>query len=530
MYRKAAGADAPDCALRIDAKGRVVDKVFGNGFSKMLSVFLLLSLFGVTALVADAAEQPPEIPREFRGVWVATVYNLNWPSKAGLTVAHQKAELRSILDRAASLHLNAILLQVRPSSDALYESKIEPWSAFLSGKMGVAPTPAYDPLAWAIEEAHARGLELHAWFNPFRALTSTEASASPGHVTRRHPEWIRRYGGQLLLDPGEPAVREYVRGVILDVLDRYDVDGIHIDDYFYPYPVKDKAGAIMPFPDDLTWQRYLAGGGKLSRQDWRRDNVNQFVESTYRTVKAEKRWVKFGISPFGIWRPRVPETIEARLDAYEQLYADSRRWLQEGWCDYFTPQLYWPIDPAAQSFPVLYRWWSEQNRVGRHLWPGIATERIGPQRPAQEIIRQIEITRGAVPKSAGASAAVADPGQICWDMKSLIRDLGGIDALLCQKAYPERALVPASPWLGAQTPAAPSIARNSRGITWKPVGEIPARWWAVQVKTNGEWYLRVLPSGTENLALEEGTQTVAVRTIDRYGNAGQPAVVDFTGR
>jgi len=489
-------------------------------FHRILSVF---GLIAVSFVPLRAAEQPPEIPREFRGVWVATVYNLNWPSKAGLPMAQQKVELQAILDRAVNLHLNAILLQVRPSSDALYDSKIEPWSVSLTGKMGQAP--GYDPLAWAITEAHARGLELHAWFNPFRALTSLQASVSASHVTRVHPEWVRKYGGQLLLDPGEPAVRDYVRRVILDVVKRYDVDGVHIDDYFYPYPIRDKAGVIAPFPDDATWQRYLTGGGKLNRGDWRRENINEFVESTYRSIKAEKRWVKFGISPFGIWRPRVPESIEAKLDAYDQLYADSRRWLQEGWCDYFSPQLYWPIEPAAQSFPVLYQWWSQQNRTGRHLWPGMATERIGPQRPAQEIARQIAITRQTAPDPAGAPLSV--PGQICWDMKSLMRDLGGIDAVLREGAYRDVALVPACPWLGSQNPSIPSVSQTARGITWKSVGEIPSRWWAVQTRNKGKWRLQVLPADASEAAVEEGADTVAVKAIDRYGNASRPAVVEI---
>ncbi len=485
----------------------------------------LLAIVGVlllSRLVCLALDQPPEIPREFRGTWVASVYNLNWPSKAGLSAAQQKAELRAILDRAVSLHLNAILLQVRPSCDALYDSKIEPWSAFLTGKMG--QSPGYDPLEWAIGEAHSRGLELHAWINPFRALPSANAAAAPTHVTRAHPAWICKYGGQLVLDPGEPAVREYVRRVILDIVKRYDLDGLHIDDYFYPYPVKDKSGAIVPFPDDATWQQYVAGGGKLTREDWRRSNINDFVESTYRAIKAEKRWVKFGISPFGIWRPRVPDTIEARLDAYDQLFADARHWLQEGWCDYFSPQLYWPIEPAAQSFPVLYRWWSEQNRTGRHLWPGLATERIGPERPAGEIIRQIAITREATPANAANPGSAAKQGQVFWDAKSLMRDLGGINARLRNEAYSEVALVPACPWLGTSTPDKPTVVVDARNAGWKPAGDVAARWWAVQVRNKGQWSLRVLPADTTTFPLEKGTEAVAVRAIDRCGNASEASV------
>lgn len=364
---------------------------------------------------------------EFRGAWVASVFNLDWPSKTGLSALAQKAELIAILDRAAELKLNAILLQVRPTSDALYASTEEPWSQFLTGKQGVAP--GYDPLEFAITEAHARGIELHAWINPFRAATSATAKLAPTHVAQKHPEWIRRYGTQLWVDPGEPAARAYVLGVISDIVSRYDVDGIHIDDYFYPYPVKGGA----PFPDDATWERYGAKSG-MTRADWRRENINDFVRSMYRTVKATKPRVRVGISPFGIWRPGVPATIEAQLDAYAQLFADSRKWLTEGWCDYLAPQLYWSIAPAKQSFPVLLDWWRAQSR-GAAVWPGIATERIGSTRPAREIVEEIALTR------RGTNSA----GQIHWSMKALMQNRGGIADLLQRGVYAEKAEQPPRP-------------------------------------------------------------------------------------
>ncbi|HEV7406805.1 MAG TPA: family 10 glycosylhydrolase [Chthoniobacteraceae bacterium] len=467
---------------------------------------VLCGLLALPALAADV----PDLPREFRGAWVASVYNLNWPSKPGLPTAQQQAELRAILDRAASVHLNAVLLQVRPASDALYESKLEPWSTYLTGAMGRAPEPRWDPLAWAITEAHARGLELHAWFNPFRAANDSSGAPAPNHIARTHPAWIRRFGTTSYIDPGIPAAREYVRGVIMDVVKRYDVDGIHIDDYFYPYPVKGRASG---FPDGDTFQQFQANGGKLGLADWRRDNTNQFVESLYRSIKTEKRWVKFGISPFGIWRPQVPETIVAGVDSYDQLYADSRRWLREGWCDYMAPQLYWPIDPPAQSFPVLLNWWREQNVTGRGLWPGLATERIGAKLPASEIARQVALTRE---QPAG--------GQIHWDMKSLMSDQGGIVALLRDKTYRAGAAVPAAPWLGKETPLAPKLERQGRTLKWHETGAAPARWWAVQSKVKGEWMLRMLPAGTTSFTAAADAETVAVRAVDRFGNASAPAV------
>ncbi|MBA2623096.1 MAG: family 10 glycosylhydrolase [Chthoniobacterales bacterium] len=353
---------------------------------------------------------------EFRGAWVATVHNIDWPSAPGLPAATQKSQLRAILDRAAELKLTAILLQVRPASDALYLSEREPWSQFLTGTQGVSP--GYDPLEFAIAEAHARGIALHAWINPFRAASNAKASLASNHVAKQHPEWVRRFGAQLWVDPGEPEAREYVLGVIADIVRRYDVDGVHIDDYFYPYPVK---GAS--FPDEASWERYGSKSG-LSRADWRRQNINDFVRAMYRTVKATKGSVQVGISPFGIWRPGIPPTTEAQLDAYGQLFADSRKWLAEGWCDYMAPQLYWSIQPAKQSFPVLLDWWRAQSR-GKPIWPGIATDRIGAKRPAREIADQIAITR------RGTNA----PGHIHWSMKALMQNRGGIATLLGNESY-----------------------------------------------------------------------------------------------
>lgn len=385
-------------------------------FARFILGPICLALALTTASAAGA---------EFRAAWVASVHNLDWPSQPGLSAATQKAQLRALLDRAAELKLNAILLQVRPASDALYSSEKEPWSQFLTGRQG--SSPGYDPLQFAIEEAHARGIELHAWINPFRAATNVNTVLTANHVAKRHPEWTCRVGSQLWLDPGEPAAREYVLGVIQDIVRRYDIDGVHIDDYFYPYP---RTAGVVSFPDDATWTRYGTKSG-LSRADWRRDNINDFVRSMYRTVKATKPSVRVGISPFGIWRPGVPPTTEAQVDAYGQLFADSRKWLAEGWCDYLAPQLYWSIQPAKQSFPVLLEWWRAQSR-GKDVWPGIATVRIGATRPAREIIDQIALTR----------RGTDSPGHIHWSMKALLQNRGGVADLLRAGPYAEKASVP----------------------------------------------------------------------------------------
>ena len=473
----------------------------------IMSVFRWLAVFGFLftshAVAAAAPGAAPEPMREFRAVWVASVGNIDWPSRQGLTANDQKAEFRAILERAVELKLNALVLQVRPACDALYESKYDPWSPYLTGTMGLSP--GYDPLAFAITEAHARGIELHAWFNPYRALTSASAPTSSGHVTREHPEWVRRYAGQLWLDPGEPQVREYVLEVMLDVVRRYDIDGVHIDDYFYPYPTPAKT----PFPDETTYRRYREKGGKLERDDWRRDNNNQLVQQLYARGKEVKNGVKVGLSAFGIWRPHVPESIEAGLDAYGELYADSRKWLKDGWCDYFAPQLYWGIAPRKQSFPVLLNWWAEQNTRGRHLWPGIATERIGPARPPQEILNQIALTR----------ALAGSHGHVHWDNKPLLANKGKIVDLLRAGLYQQFALVPASPWLAAGPLPQPIIEVASARLTWHAPDGVAPRWWLFQARLRGMWASQLVP-GTRSSGPLPPAEAISIRALDAAGNLG----------
>src|SRR5262245_56033859 len=246
---------------------------------------MFLHLLALALPPNDSTPLPP-IEREFRGAWVASVSNIDWPSRRDLTVPDQQRELLAILDRAVELRLNAVVLQVRPAGDALYASTLEPWSEFLTGKMGRPPEPFYDPLAFAVSEAHRRGLELHAWLNPYRMRHPAETSAfSPKHIARRRPDLVRRYGPYLWLDPGSAEVRAYTSRVVVDIVRRYDVDGIHIDDYFYPYREPGPRGGYLQFPDDRTYRRYRNGGGKLSRNDWRRHNVDLLVEALYRAVK-----------------------------------------------------------------------------------------------------------------------------------------------------------------------------------------------------------------------------------------------------
>lgn len=482
--------------------------------------------FAATALAAPLPSQslPPPPAREFRGAWVATVSNIDWPSAPGLSTAAQKAELLAILDQAVNLKLNAIIFQVRPSCDALYASSLEPWSEYLTGQMGKAPNSFYDPLALAIEEAHHRGLELHAWFNPFRARhPSAKAPIVANHVSKTHPQWVKTYGKQLWLDPAEKAAQEHSRAVILDVVNRYDVDGVHLDDYFYPYPEKLADGRWLDFPDDAQWKRYGAAGGKLDRYDWRRENVNRFIQNLHRAIKTTKPWVKFGISPFGIWRPGNPPQVKG-LDAFEQLYADSRKWLMNGWVDYFAPQLYWTIESPGQSYPILLKWWMQQNAQQRHLWPGHNSAKVlGKTWPAREIVEQIRLARS---QSTG--------GHIHWNMKSLMPG-SPLGPALVQGPYAEPALVPATPWLDSQPPGKPKLEFSSATtsgraqVSWESTGPEKVWQWVVQIRSAGRWETRIVPAHhqSETVSVKGAANSppqIAISAVDRCGNLSIPTL------
>ncbi|MBI3850328.1 MAG: family 10 glycosylhydrolase [Verrucomicrobia bacterium] len=469
---------------------------------------------------ATSTVLPPKPNREFRGAWVASVSNIDWPSQPGLSTAQQKAELVAILNRAAQLHLNAIILQVRPACDALYSSQLEPWSEYLTGTMGRPPSPYYDPLDFAVAEAHKRGLELHAWFNPFRARQSGAKSlVSAKHISRTRPELVRQYGKLLWLDPGEREVQDHSLRVVMDVVKRYDIDGVHFDDYFYPE--RGSTAGDSDFPDDRSWRRF-GTGGRLSREDWRRENVNTFIQRVYQSTKATKPWVKFGISPFGIWRPKNPAQIRGK-DAYAELYADSRKWLANGWVDYFAPQLYWAIQPPEQSYPVLLKWWAEQNPKGRHLWPGMDATKVGGKWTAEEIVKQVRLTR----KQTRAS------GEIFWDMKSLMENRGRLASTLENDLFAQPALVPASPWLDRQRPGKPKLYIANHGstgaaaLTWADATTNKVWLWVVQTRKGGSWSTVVLPGNQTSRSLDRAsTEMIAVSAVNRYGNLSYASVLE----
>ncbi|EDY45623.1 glycoside hydrolase family 10 protein [Streptomyces sp. SPB074] len=369
--------------------------------------------------------RPPR-GRGMRGVWVASITNRDWPSAPGLPAEVQKNELLGHLDTAVERRLDTVILQVRPSADALWPSPYEPWSAFLTGEQG--KDPGYDPLGFAVREAHKRGLELHAWFNPYRvAVHDDPARLVPTHPARINPDWVVTYQGQLYYNPGLPEVRRYVEDAMLDAVARYDIDAVHWDDYFYPYPV---AGA--PFDDDRAFALY--GGGFPDRAAWRRHNTDQLVRETRARLRRLEPRVRFGISPFGVWRnastdPRGSATT-AGVQSYDDLYADTLRWVREGWIDHIVPQLYWNIGFRAADYATLARWWAGAVRgTGVDLYLGEALYKAGdPAQPAAwqdpaELSRHLDLT-ARIPEVRGhayfaAKEVAADP---LGAMSRVVRD------------------------------------------------------------------------------------------------------------
>lgn len=463
-------------------------------------------LLMMTALVAQAwrpvNENAPEPAREFRAVWVTTVFNLDWPSKAGLSAAQQKQELLDILNTAVKLKFNAIVLQVRPNADAIYKSSIEPWSCWLSGA-GV--NPGYDPLAFAVAEAHKRGIEVHAWFNPFRATISGK-SVGKNHISLRNPGLLKQAGTTQILNPSSSAAQKHVLAVIMDVVRRYDIDGVHLDDYFYPYPPH----------NDIS-------DGKSPSQ--RRAAIDGFVKNLYQQVKSAKPWVRVGISPFGIWQPGYPSGVEAGVNAYEHLACDARKWLANGWVDYLAPQLYWRIK-GPQSFTALMSWWSSVNPK-RPVWPGIASVRIDskedPGRPASEIGAQMDAARKLARQSCG---------QIFWSWRSIGSNRGGVHKEITRR-YTGYALPPSMPWCRDTVPGRPGVSAVDQGntvvLSWKAADKT-ARKWVIQAGSSRGWYtVCVLPGAQNQVTLPasffKNATRIAIRPISACGASGTPGTL-----
>ena len=475
------------------------------------------------APTGGSPDAPPPIAREFRAAWVATVAHIDWPSRRGLTSAQQRAEMLDLLNKAQAIGLNAIALQVRPAADAIYPSTLEPWSEFLTGASGRAPDTPWDPLAEWVEQSHRRGLELHAWFNPYRARHSSAATPlAANHLANTDPGIVRRYGELLWMDPGEPRAAQRMVDVVLDVVQRYDIDGVHIDDYFYPYPLKDALGRDIPFPDEASWQR---AGAPADRAAWRRAQVDKLIERLHAAIHVAKPWVRFGISPFGLPRPdRRPPGITG-FSQYDQLHADVERWLSEGWLDYLAPQLYWPIAQPAQSFPVLLDAWLRDNPRGRHIWAGLFTSRIGDrQRPytTQEVLDQIALVRE---RSANQPLAA---GHLHFSMAALAANRERIADRLRAGPYAQPALPPATPWLAEPPPAAPEVTvtpqqpPGAARVDWRaPAGGPPWRWVVLQVRRQGRWEVLHLPRpGVDHHMLDPGAERAVLQAVGRTGMPG----------
>ncbi|WP_432798108.1 glycoside hydrolase family 10 protein [Poriferisphaera sp. WC338] len=493
----------------------------GLFLSLTLSLLVACSATGKPA-TKEQLKTIPDVPTEFRAAWVATVSNIDWPSKPGLSTKQQQKELIDILDRCAEMNLNAVIFQVRTTADAFYQSDLEPWSYYLTGKQGQAPKPFYDPLKFAVEEAHKRGIELHAWFNPYRASQEHgKYEYDPSHIYKTNPDLVKTYGKKLWMDPGEPEVMKRSMDVFLDVAKRYDVDGIHIDDYFYPYRV-----ANTEFPDKASYAKYQKAGGKLGVNDWRRHNVDTFIETFYKKLKKTRNDVKFGISPFGIWKPGYPSNIQG-MNQFEMIYADAKLWWNKGWLDYFTPQLYWEIRKPAQSFPSLLGWWESENTKGRYLWPGMACYRVkdGTKRELdeKEIPFQIDWTR---------SLTKNGPGAVFFSMKQLMTNRGGLTKSISAK-YSKRALVPSCDWLKAKAPKLPNakVAMTSdEGVTVKldKQSAADAINWIVQVKRGGKWYYEIEPVAKRTMKVDTKggkVEMVVVTTVGRNSVMSPKSVI-----
>lgn len=461
---------------------------------------------------AGAADAPPDAgaretvevghPREVRGTWIATVSRINWPKTDD--PAQQRDDLEAIFDDAVAAGLNTIYFQVRPEADALYASDLEPWSRFLTGTQGV--DPGYDPLAFAIEKAHARGLELHAWLNPYRARAGSGAT-SADHVSQTMPDAVVTYGSQLWLDPGHPDAFEHTLAVVRDIVRRYDVDGVHMDDYFYPYPMDG-----VTFDDDAT---YAAYGGGLSRADWRRDNVNRMVRRVGEVVAEEDPTARWGISPFGIYRPGMPEGVVG-LDQYSTLYADVLAWMRGGWLDYVAPQLYWPTTSSGQPFGDLLDWWADRAaETGRTLLIGSSVSR---RYGLAEYERQLDLVQAARDRNAR--------GMVWWSVAPILTNEDGLRDMLARR-YAAPAASPPLVTATVPPPAPDAWVASDAAIEVRATGGA-LRYWAAYRDTGAGWQLEVLaPASEARLLLPAGRW--AISAIARDGLESRGVVVETSG-
>ncbi|MFK7932010.1 MAG: glycoside hydrolase family 10 protein [Saprospiraceae bacterium] len=420
----------------------------------MKNVFVLLTVFFLPFLIhAQDDSYAIDAPKqEFRGVWVATVLNIDFPKKATPNGVAHSEQWKKLLDKYKKMGMNAVVVQVRPAGDALYPTDLAPWSAYLTGKQGRAPLRDYDPLKGMVAEAHNRGMEFHAWFNPYRLSMNLDTAAlASNHVFYQHPEWVIQYGTKYYLDPGIPEVQDYLIDVVGEVVEKYDIDAVHFDDYFYPYQIKDQI-----FPDTATFRQF--GGDFGSIADWRRNNVDFFIDSLSLRIKQIDPYVKFGISPFGVWRNKANDPLgsntRAGLTSYDNLYADVVKWLKNDWIDYVAPQLYWHIGFPAADYEELLGWW-RRNSYGKHLYIGHAVYKINDDKYEEwnnpnEMLRQIQRVR---------SDRFATQGSIFFSSRQLLKNPLGFTDSLRNRYYAPPALLPPMTLLNDSIPVTPILKK-----------------------------------------------------------------------
>jgi uncharacterized lipoprotein YddW (UPF0748 family) len=397
---------------------------------------ILLILIGASLTIKAQSQQHPQ--QEFRGVWIATVANLDWPASRTATPASQQADLRAKFDRLKGMGINAVFFQIRTENDALYNSPYEPWSYYLTGEEGRAPNPMWDPLQFAIELAQERGMELHAWFNPYRSVRNTTLfTRSPEHISVTKPDWILTFGTLKILNPGIPDVIDYTVKIVMDVVRRYDVDGVHFDDYFYPYSPNN-----ITNQDAATYAEFRGDFNNIA--DWRRDNVNRMIQAVHDSIKTVKPHVKFGISPFGIWRPGHPQGIVG-TDAYATLYADAKAWIANETVDYLIPQLYWAFG-GGQDYAKLAPWWATETK-NRHMYTGNAVYKMEGSWnwPTREIGNQVRFNR------EGDNIR----GQTYFRSRLLHNNLKGIADSMRTDWHRYPVLTPTMEWLDTSIPPGP---------------------------------------------------------------------------
>ncbi|ELU14045.1 hypothetical protein CAPTEDRAFT_109895 [Capitella teleta] len=481
----------------------------------MQSLFIILFWGTLSWALPGSREIHPLVPDvEFRALFLATAWNIDWPSSSSASPATQQQELIDYLDLMQEANFNALHFHVRPASDALYASNVDPWSRFLTGTQGTAPNPLWDPLSFCITEAHSRGIEVHAWLNPYRANTAASFDGlHSSHIANVLRQYAYIYDSYVYMDPASLQVEDWLIEVIEDIIARYDVDGIHYDDYFYPYPV-----AGVDFPDDATYEDYLQGGGTLARDDWRRANVDRMVERTYMTIKNEKPGCVFSISPFGIYRPGHPEGMAppiVGMDPYSEMYADAKLWLQMGWVDAMAPQIYWAIDPPAQSYPVIVDWWLDNNPLGRLVYPcnGVYKMSDFNDWPVSEIVNQVDLTRDEGRRGKECL------GNNFYSAKSFRDNTKGLYDVFQADVYPTPAVTPPLGWIEAATPIQmDAVQVDGDIITWTSSGD--AMFWRLYCLQDDTWRLcQIIPGRERSVEVTKGIYTVvAVDASRREGD------------